>query len=183
MSLRSDHPALSPAQLNHLLSLYSPASPRRRTWTPSVHEQAAACETGEIIFMILSWAWHSLMVVCTINGNGSWDWGLFFVLFITIYFLPPSANILESFETHQPLVLPDGGYQFQLGREVLDSSLLAELDNIKKFVSGSQLKEAAATEKQKVWNSVNTLVCINGYSGTCLLGIQLLQNGHLCQSL
>lgn len=134
----------------------------------------------EIIFMILSWAWHSLMVVCTINGNGSWDWGLFFVLFITIYFLLPSANILESFETHQPLVLPDGGYQFQLGREVLDSSLVAELDNIKKFVSGSQLKQAAATEKQKVWNSVNTLVC---YSWTCLLGIQLLQNGHLCQSL
>lgn len=47
-------------------------------------------------------------------------------------------------------MLPDGGYQFQLGREVLDSSLVAELDNIKKFVSGSQLKEAAATEKQKV---------------------------------
>uniref|UniRef100_A0A671VJ27 Si:ch211-176g6.2 n=1 Tax=Sparus aurata TaxID=8175 RepID=A0A671VJ27_SPAAU len=46
-SLRSDYPALSPAQLNHLLSLYSPASPCTHTWCPSVHEQAAAQKTGE----------------------------------------------------------------------------------------------------------------------------------------
>lgn len=53
-------------------------------------------------------------------------------------------------------MLPDGGYQFQLGREVLDTSLVAELDNIKKFISGSQSKEVAATDKQKVWNNVKT---------------------------
>lgn len=62
----------------------------------------------------------------------------------------PLANILESFETHQPLLLPDGGYQFQLGREVKDSSLVAELDKIKEFISSSQLKEVPATDKQKV---------------------------------
>lgn len=61
-------------------------------------------------------------------------------------------------------MLPDGGYQFQLGREVLDSSLVAELDKIKKFVSGSQSNEAAATDKQKVWSHINTLICINGDS-------------------
>lgn len=77
----------------------------------------------------------------------------FFVLttyILTIYFLPPSANILESFETHQPLVLPDGGYQFQVGKEVLDSFLVAELDKIKKFISSSRLKEGPAAAKQKV---------------------------------
>uniref|UniRef100_A0A668AVR0 Si:ch211-176g6.2 n=1 Tax=Myripristis murdjan TaxID=586833 RepID=A0A668AVR0_9TELE len=46
-SLRSDYPALSPAQLNHLLSLYSPASPCPHTWAPSAQEQAAAHRTGE----------------------------------------------------------------------------------------------------------------------------------------
>ncbi|XP_070708151.1 ras-associating and dilute domain-containing protein [Pempheris klunzingeri] len=107
VSLRSDFPALSPAQLNHLLSLYSPASPCRHTWTPSVHEQAAA---------------HR------------------------------AADILESFDTHHPLVLPDGGYQFQLGGEVTDSVLREELDKLKEFISTlsvSQSSEDTATEEQK----------------------------------
>uniref|UniRef100_A0A3P8UQ52 Ras-associating and dilute domain-containing protein-like n=1 Tax=Cynoglossus semilaevis TaxID=244447 RepID=A0A3P8UQ52_CYNSE len=82
-SLRSLHPALSPAQLNHLLTLYSPASPCRHTWTPSVQDEAAAKRT---------------------------------------------ADILESFDTHHPLVLPAGGYQFQLRRAVTDSALREELD-------------------------------------------------------
>uniref|UniRef100_A0A674P2U8 Si:ch211-176g6.2 n=1 Tax=Takifugu rubripes TaxID=31033 RepID=A0A674P2U8_TAKRU len=92
VSLRSDYPALSPAQLNHLLSLYSPAPPCRHTWTPSVHEQASARSTGQI-------------------------------------------DILESFETQHPLVLPDSGYQFQLGQEVTDSALWLELEKLKKFIS------------------------------------------------
>ncbi|XP_045923885.1 ras-associating and dilute domain-containing protein [Micropterus dolomieu] len=90
VSLRSDYPALSPAQLYHLLSLYSPASPCRHTWNPSVHDQAAAHKT---------------------------------------------ADILESFDTHHPLVLPDVGYQFQLGREVKDSALREELDKLKELIS------------------------------------------------
>uniref|UniRef100_A0A3Q3W3Z8 Uncharacterized protein n=1 Tax=Mola mola TaxID=94237 RepID=A0A3Q3W3Z8_MOLML len=89
-SLRADYPALSPAQLNHLLSLYNPVSPCRHTWTPSVHDQAAARRT---------------------------------------------ADILERFDTHHPLVLPDGGYQFQLGQEVTDLALGEELDKLKKFIS------------------------------------------------
>uniref|UniRef100_A0A3Q0SN99 Si:ch211-176g6.2 n=1 Tax=Amphilophus citrinellus TaxID=61819 RepID=A0A3Q0SN99_AMPCI len=90
VSLRSDYPALNPAQLNHLLSLYSPASPCRHTWTPSVPDQAAAHQP---------------------------------------------ADILESFDTHHPLVLPDGGYQLQLRRPVTDSALRGELDELKKFIS------------------------------------------------
>uniref|UniRef100_I3KU61 Si:ch211-176g6.2 n=1 Tax=Oreochromis niloticus TaxID=8128 RepID=I3KU61_ORENI len=90
VSLRIDYPALSPAQLNHLLSLYSPASPCRHTWTPSVQEQAAARQT---------------------------------------------ADILESFDTHHPLVLPDVGYQLQLRRAVTDSALRRELDKLKEFIS------------------------------------------------
>lgn len=49
--------------------------------------------------------------------------------------LPPSADILERFDTHHPLVLPDGGYQFQLGQEVTDLALGEELDKLKKFIS------------------------------------------------
>nr|XP_046232941.1 ras-associating and dilute domain-containing protein isoform X2 [Scatophagus argus] len=106
VSLRSNYPALSPAQLNHLLSLYSPPSPRRHTWIPSVHEQAAAHNT---------------------------------------------ADILESFDTHHPLVLPDGGYQLQLGREVTDSALGLELDRLKEFISTlSDSHEGTATKEQKV---------------------------------
>ncbi|KAL7373148.1 hypothetical protein ABVT39_028345 [Epinephelus coioides] len=107
VSLRSDYPALSPAQLNHLLSLYSPASPCRHTWTPSVHDQAAAHHT---------------------------------------------ADILESFDTHHPLVLPDGGYQFQLSGQVTDSALREQLDKLKEFMStlsDSQSDEVTATEEQK----------------------------------
>uniref|UniRef100_A0A8D2ZP27 Si:ch211-176g6.2 n=1 Tax=Scophthalmus maximus TaxID=52904 RepID=A0A8D2ZP27_SCOMX len=48
-SLRSHYPALTPAQLNHLLSLYSPASPCRRTWTPSVQDEPAVHKTAEIL--------------------------------------------------------------------------------------------------------------------------------------
>ncbi|KAK2885070.1 ras-associating and dilute domain-containing protein-like isoform X2 [Channa argus] len=90
VSLRSDYPVLNPAQLHHLLSLYSPASPRRHTWTPSVQDQAAAHKT---------------------------------------------ADILENFETHHPLVLPDGGYQLQLRRPVMDSALREQLDGLREFIS------------------------------------------------
>ncbi|XP_042252343.1 ras-associating and dilute domain-containing protein isoform X1 [Thunnus maccoyii] len=103
VSLRSDHPALRPAQLNHLLSLYSPASPCRHTWAPSVHDQAAAHRTAEI---------------------------------------------LETFDTHHPLVLPDGGYQFQLRRAVTDSALREQLDMLQEFISNlcdSQSNEVTAT--------------------------------------
>ncbi|KAM4525789.1 ras-associating and dilute domain-containing protein [Fundulus diaphanus] len=48
-SLRSDYPALSPAQLNHLLSLYSPASACAQTWAPSAQDQAGAHITADIL--------------------------------------------------------------------------------------------------------------------------------------
>lgn len=64
---------------------------------------------------------------------------------------PPSADILESFETQHPLVLPDGGYQFHLGRKVTDSALWEELDKLTKFISTlSQSGEMTTTQEQKV---------------------------------
>ncbi|XP_040923234.1 ras-associating and dilute domain-containing protein [Toxotes jaculatrix] len=98
-SLRADYPALSPAQLNHLLSLYSPGSSCKHTWTPSVQDKAAAHNT---------------------------------------------ADILESFDTHHPLVLPDRGYQFQLRRAVTDSALREQLDELKAFIHS--LSEPQSTE-------------------------------------
>uniref|UniRef100_A0A673ANK4 Si:ch211-176g6.2 n=1 Tax=Sphaeramia orbicularis TaxID=375764 RepID=A0A673ANK4_9TELE len=90
VSLRSKYPALRPAQLNHLLSLYSPVSPCRHTWTPSVQDHVAAHKTAEI---------------------------------------------LESFDTHHPLVLPDMGYQLQLRQALTDFALREQLDKLKEFIS------------------------------------------------
>lgn len=65
--------------------------------------------------------------------------------------LTPSVDILESFETQHPLVLPDGGYKFQLGQEVTDSALWLEVDKLKKFISTlSQSGEVSTTQEQKV---------------------------------
>ncbi|KAL6094779.1 uncharacterized protein ACO6RY_16122 [Pungitius sinensis] len=46
-----------------------------------------------------------------------------------------SADILESFDTHHPLVLPDEGYQFLMGRQVTDASLREELDKLKEYIA------------------------------------------------
>lgn len=125
-SLRSDYPALSPAQLNHLLSLYSPAPPCRHVWTPPVHEQASAYSTGQ-----------SFVPPPKIQPHSS-SWRTDFPSTVDP---PPSADTLESFETQHPLVLPDAGYQFQLGKDLTDSALWEKLDDLNKFIS---------TQKQKV---------------------------------
>lgn len=132
VSLRSDYPALSPAQLNHLLSLYSPSPLCRHTWAPSVHELASACSTGQSFFD------SCIPVFYRIDFH------------ITVVHAP-SADILESFDTQHPLVLPDGGYQFQLGKEVTDSALWEERDKLTKFISTiSQSCEVTTTREQKV---------------------------------
>lgn len=138
--MRSDYPALSPAQLNHLLSLYSPASPCTHTWCPSVHEQAAAQKTGE-----RSTYWSDSSSGCILK--------LIAVFFSRDVAHPPSADVLESFDTLHPLVLPDGGYQFELGKDVADLDLLVELDKLREFItkqSDSTSSEVTATEEQKV---------------------------------
>uniref|UniRef100_A0A087YLL8 Si:ch211-176g6.2 n=1 Tax=Poecilia formosa TaxID=48698 RepID=A0A087YLL8_POEFO len=99
-SLRSDYPALSPAQLHHLLSLYSPASPCAQTWAPSAQDRGPANTT---------------------------------------------ADILESFDTHHPLELPDEGYLLQLRRPVADPALREQLQKLKEFIgalSDSQMNDA-----------------------------------------
>ena len=66
---------------------------------------------------------------------------------------PSSADVLESFDTLHPLVLPDGGYQFELGKDVADLDLLVELDKLREFItkqSDSMSSEVTATEEQKV---------------------------------
>ena len=64
-----------------------------------------------------------------------------------------SADILESFDTHHPLVLPDGGYQFELGGQVTDSAVREQLDKLKEFMSSlsnSKSNQAPATKEQEV---------------------------------
>uniref|UniRef100_A0A665WW31 Si:ch211-176g6.2 n=1 Tax=Echeneis naucrates TaxID=173247 RepID=A0A665WW31_ECHNA len=102
-SLRSDYPALSRAQLNHLLSLYSPASPCRHMWTPTAQDEAAAYRTAEI---------------------------------------------LESFDTHHPLVLPSGGYQLQVRGTVRDAALREQLSKLQELIPS--LPKVSATREQQV---------------------------------
>nr|XP_057918481.1 ras-associating and dilute domain-containing protein isoform X2 [Doryrhamphus excisus] len=44
-------------------------------------------------------------------------------------------DILQSFDTHHPLVLPDEDFQFILGKAVTDSSLIQQLDKLKVSIS------------------------------------------------
>lgn len=65
--------------------------------------------------------------------------------------LPASADILANFDTHHPLVLPDGGYHFQLRRVVTDSAVREQLDKLKEFIttlSHSHSNDVTATGKQ-----------------------------------
>ncbi|XP_061665751.1 ras-associating and dilute domain-containing protein [Syngnathoides biaculeatus] len=106
-SLRSDFPALNAAQLNHLLSFYSPACPTRHTWTPCAQDQMEAYRT---------------------------------------------EDILHNFDTHHALMLPDGDYQFMVGREVSDSSLVEDLNKLKLFIfnlSNLQSDGVTATGKHQ----------------------------------
>ncbi|XP_054913518.1 ras-associating and dilute domain-containing protein [Poeciliopsis prolifica] len=119
VSLRSDYPALSPAQLHHLLSLYSPASPCAQTWAPSVQDRAAAHRT---------------------------------------------ADILESFDTHHPLELPDEGYQLQLRRPVGDPALWTQLQKLKEFIgllSDSRMNDANAKKHQVGAAQTDTAQVVN----------------------
>ncbi|XP_061612343.1 ras-associating and dilute domain-containing protein isoform X6 [Phyllopteryx taeniolatus] len=45
-----------------------------------------------------------------------------------------TEDILHSFDTHHPLVLPDGDYQFLVGREVTDSSLVEHFNELQVFI-------------------------------------------------
>lgn len=55
--------------------------------------------------------------------------------FNAICCVPASADILVNFDTHHPLVLPDGEYHFQLRRAVADSALREQLDKLKEFIA------------------------------------------------
>uniref|UniRef100_A0A8C8DQ47 Uncharacterized protein n=1 Tax=Oryzias sinensis TaxID=183150 RepID=A0A8C8DQ47_9TELE len=98
--LRSEYPSLSAAQLNHLLSLYSPAPPCRQAWTPSPQDLWAARQT---------------------------------------------SAILQSFDSHHPLLLPDGGYQLQLTATGTEPALMEELDRLKEFISGLSAPQVPKT--------------------------------------
>lgn len=93
---------------------------------------------------------------------------------------PSVADILESFDTHHPLVLPDGDYQLQLGRAVTDCGLREQLDKLNEFISivSQRSRIATAPEEYQVrpfmtshntWNSCSDK--INIWSGIMSNGI------------
>ncbi|XP_019902278.2 ras-associating and dilute domain-containing protein [Esox lucius] len=96
VSLRCGFPSLSPAQLHHLLTGYSPATPWPPHWAPSDDDQLAAHNT---------------------------------------------ADILERFDSHPPLVLPSSGFSLELRKEVTDSGLAGQLKRLQDFIHSLSLKE------------------------------------------
>lgn len=61
-----------------------------------------------------------------------------------------SADILESFDTHHPLVLPDEGYQIQLKSTVADSALKKQLNKLKEFITSLSESQLNTTRTGKV---------------------------------
>ncbi|XP_024243667.2 ras-interacting protein 1-like isoform X2 [Oncorhynchus tshawytscha] len=53
-----------------------------------------------------------------------------------------TADILESFDSHPPLVLPSSGFSLRLGGEVTDSGLAGQLRRLQKFISNLSVKES-----------------------------------------
>ncbi|KAM9715507.1 ras-associating and dilute domain-containing protein isoform 2-T2 [Menidia menidia] len=102
-SLRSSYSSLSAAQLNHLLSSYTPPSACRHTWAPAPPDRAAAHHT---------------------------------------------ADVLESFDTHHPLMLPDGGYQLLLRTPLTDPALSPPLHSLREFILSLSHPPANATQHQ-----------------------------------
>ncbi|KAM9816832.1 ras-associating and dilute domain-containing protein [Neosynchiropus ocellatus] len=115
-SLRREYPTLSPAQLNHLLSFYSPASPCRHIWTPSVEDRAAAHDT---------------------------------------------ADILEDFDEHHPLVLPDVGDDFHLRGTVADSGLVEQLSQLKEFIKNLSNSNSIKDSFAQPLSLTSDLSCTN----------------------
>ncbi|KAM9410951.1 ras-interacting protein 1-like isoform 3-T3 [Salvelinus alpinus] len=53
-----------------------------------------------------------------------------------------TADILESFDSHPPLVLPSSGFSLGLGGEVTDSGLAGQLRRLQEFISNLSVKES-----------------------------------------
>eukprot|EP00063_Salmo_salar_P060219 XP_014035054.1 PREDICTED: ras-interacting protein 1-like isoform X1 [Salmo salar] len=53
-----------------------------------------------------------------------------------------TADILESFDSHPPLVLPSSGFSLGLGEEVTDSGLAGQLRRLQEFISNLSVKES-----------------------------------------
>ncbi|KAL0984011.1 hypothetical protein UPYG_G00135880 [Umbra pygmaea] len=96
VSLRRAFPSLSPAQLHHLLTGYSPATPWPPHWDPSNEDQLATHKT---------------------------------------------ADILERFDSHPPLVLPSSGFSLWIREEVPNSGLDGHLKRLQDFIHNLSVKE------------------------------------------
>ncbi|KAK7918827.1 hypothetical protein WMY93_010111 [Mugilogobius chulae] len=132
-SLRSLYPALHPAQLHHLLSLYRPLSQDQSTWRPTAPEQDAARST---------------------------------------------CDVLESFDTHHPLVVPDGGYHFHLEAPVCECEceLREQLEELRHFICHTQTQIASKPDSSTPPPSPSAAGCCD--SSSCDAVLLLSQKLH-----
>lgn len=74
------------------------------------------------------------------------------------------ADILESFDSHPPLVLPSSGFSLRLGGEVTDSGLAGQLRRLQEFISNLSVKESPENFSHMHTQQVTHLVhncCLN----------------------
>ncbi|CAL8262864.1 unnamed protein product [Arctogadus glacialis] len=110
-SLRADYPDLREAQLHHLLVHYSSASPTPQAWTPA----SPGPQTQTPASPGPQQAWTPV--------PGDLEAAL------------RTADILESFDTQHPLVLPGEGYHLGAGAAVTDRALSQQLGRLQDFIS------------------------------------------------
>lgn len=58
-----------------------------------------------------------------------------------------TADILESFDNHPPLILPSATFNLELGKPIVDQGLFEQLSVIQKFIQELPLKETTTAEE------------------------------------
>lgn len=46
----------------------------------------------------------------------------------------PAGDILESFDSHPPLILPSSSFHLELGKAVVDPALFQQLGHLREFI-------------------------------------------------
>ncbi|KFQ57009.1 Ras-associating and dilute domain-containing protein, partial [Pelecanus crispus] len=119
-SLRAEFPALSPAQLHRVLSQCQVVMDVGciAAWQPSEEESPAAFQPGAGC----SPGWCQPPSLCL------------------------SAEVLESFDNHPPIILPSGGFKVDLEVETLDDNIYRHLLYIRHFLWSLQSKSPRTSE-------------------------------------
>lgn len=69
-------------------------------------------------------------------------------------FSPPAADILESFDSHPPLILPSSTFHLELGKPIVEAALFEQLGHLHEFIC--QLTRSETQAKPDVEEQVTS---------------------------